>query len=254
MKRPLPPVLLTSCIHVADPGSVNLINPEERIHHTMESVEKWLHAFPAIRLVICDSSNYDFTPLVKSSFPSASIECLAFGANKDLVKFHGKGYGEGEIVRYALDHSIRLKETDFFAKCTAKLWVENFAECLEQWNGTFLCKMTFTNAFSLKATRIDHVDTRFYLAEKSFYKRYFMNAHMQLGHTIGMSIEDSFRDIILQNQMQGIVFRTPPMIGGVGGGTGKYYNISPVKKLKEYLRYWLLRLSPRWKPLFSQMQ
>lgn len=253
MSQVLPPVLLTSCIHVADPASVNLINPEARIHHTLESVEKWLLSFPEIKLVICDSSNFDFTPLINAGFPGATVECLHFEADKALVKLHSKGYGEGEIVRYALEHSSLLKESDYFAKCTAKLWVENFTECLTEWNGRFLCRATFKHVFSLKETQLDHIDTRFYLANRNFYNQYFLEAHMNLGGNTGIGIEESFLDVILRNHLEGIIFRTPPLIGGVGGGTGKYYNIRSSKKLKEYLRYRLLQLMPRWKSLFNHM-
>ena len=138
-----------------------------------------------------------------------------------------------------------------FAKCTAKLWVENFDECLKEWNGKFLCRATFTHVFSLKETCFDHVDTRFYLVSRNFYNQYLLDGHLNLGGHTGISIEENFRDVILRNQLQGVIFRTPPLIGGVGGGTGKYYNIRYSKKLKEYLRYQLVRLNPRWKSLFN---
>lgn len=251
MNSALPPVLLTSCIYIAD-YAVKLTEPTDRIKYTLESIEKWLSIAPGIRLVVCDSSGFDFSPLVKERFPGANLECLFFMADKNLVQYHGKGYGEGEIIRHALQNSVYLAQADFFAKCTAKLWVENFKECLKEWNGKFLCKATFSNVFSIKKTILDHIDTRFYLVNRNFYLKYLATAHINLGGTTGMGIEESFRDVILENQMKGVIFNTPPLIGGVGGGTGKYYNIRRHKRLKENLRYQLVRLSPRWKALFNQ--
>jgi hypothetical protein len=250
MNSTLPPVLLTSCIYIAD-YDVKLTDPTERINFTLESVEKWLRIAPGVRLVVCDSSGFDFSPLVKDKFPGTEIECLFFVADKNLVKYHGKGYGEGEIIRYALQHSDFLKQADFFAKCTAKLWVENFKDCLEEWNGKFLCKGTFSKVFSLKKTRFDHIDTRFYLVSKDFYFKYLIDAHMNLGGTTGMSIEDTFRDVVLLNKMEGVMFNTPPVIGGVGGATGKYYNTKLSKKLKETLRSKLVKLNPLFRHLFN---
>ncbi len=250
MKPSLPPVLLTSCIYIAD-YAVKLTDPADRINYTIESIEKWLNIAPSIRLVVCDSSGFDFSPLVKEKFPDAEIECLFFVADKDLVKYHGKGYGEGEIIRHALQHSAFLEQADFFAKCTAKLWVENFKECLDEWNGYFLCKATFTKVFSIKKTRFDHIDTRFYLASKDFYLKYLVTAHVNLGGTTGMSIEDSFRDIVLLNKMKGVIFNTPPVIGGVGGATGKYYNTKPSKRIKEKLRSKLVKLNSSFEQLFN---
>jgi len=122
---------------------------------------------------------------------------------------------------------------------------------LREWNGRFLCHATFTHVFSFKNTCFDHVDTRFYLASRDFYNQHLLDAHLNLGGHTGISIEESFRDVILKNQLRGIIFRRPPLIGGVGGGTGKYYNIRRSKKLKENLRYQVVRLSPRWKHLFN---
>ncbi|MFA6902690.1 MAG: hypothetical protein WC236_06390 [Gallionellaceae bacterium] len=253
MTSTLPPVLLTSCIYISD-YAVKLTEPTERINYTLESIEKWLGIVPGVQLVVCDSSGFDFTPLVKERFPHAQIECLCFVADKNLVKYHGKGYGEGEIIRHALQESIYLQQADFFAKCTAKLWVENFRECLKEWNGSFLCKATFLNVFSVKETVLDHIDTRFYLVSKDFYLKYLLNAHVNLGGTTGMGIEESFRDIMLSNNINGMIFRTPPVIGGVGGGTGKYYNTKFFKQIKEILRSKFVKSNPAFKHLFNISQ
>jgi hypothetical protein len=51
--------------------------------------------------------------------------------------------------------------------------------------------------------------------------------------------------------MRGVLFNTPPVIGGVGGGTGKYYNTKGSKILKENLRSKLVQLSPSFSNLFN---
>lgn len=250
MNTTLPPVLLTSCIYIAD-HAVKLTDPTDRINYTLESIEKWLKIVPYVNLVVCDSSGFDFSPLVQEKFPHANVECLFFIADRDLVKYHGKGYGEGEIIRHALQNSNYLKHATFFAKCTAKLWVENFNDCLKEWNRNFLCKVTFSKVFSIKKTILDHVDTRFYLVSKDFYSKYLLNVHVNLGGTTGMSIEDSFREVILGNNMKAVIFSTPPVIGGVGGGTGKYYNIKFTKIIKEILRSKFVKSNPSFRHLFN---
>src|SRR6267143_669388 len=117
MKLHLPPVLLTSSVVVMD-HSVTLKDPGQRVNYTLDSIEKWLNVSADIRLVICDGSGYDFSEIVKKRFPERRIECLFFENNKQLVERHGKGFGEGEIIKYALRHSLFIKEADWFAKCT----------------------------------------------------------------------------------------------------------------------------------------
>lgn len=245
----LPPILLTSCVIVSD-HSVSLKDENSRIRLTIESMEKWLAISPDLRLVICDGSNFDFSRIVLEKFPGAHIECLFFQNNKELVTLHGKGYGEGEIVNYALQNSACLKGSDFFAKCTAKLWVENFLECLQGWNGTFLCKGYFSDVFSFKRTQFSYVDTRFYLVKKSFYLKNLASTYLNVGGERGLSLEHCFRDVILEKKYSKVLFNVPAVICGVGGGSGTYYKNNLKRRLKESIRLRIVRRNMSFNYLF----
>jgi hypothetical protein len=249
MKSNLPPVLLTSCVIVSD-HSVSLKDANSRIRFTVESIEKWLAISANIRLVICDGSNFDFSEIVLEKFPEANIECIFFENNKGLVSLYGKGYGESEIVEYAILNSVYLKNSDYFAKCTSKLWVENFSECVKYWNGTFLCKGYFSNVFSFKKTQFEYVDTRFYLVTKSFYLKQLVSAHLNLGDERGLSLEHCFRDVILEEKLTKILFNIPPIICGVGGGTGTYYKNNLKRRIKENIRLRIVRRNNTYNFLF----
>lgn len=250
MKSNLPPVLLTSCVTVSD-HSVSLKDENTRIQLTIESIEKWLAQSSDLRLVICDGSNFDFSKIIRERFPKANIECLFLENNAKLVGLYGKGYGEGEIVNYALHNSAYIRESDFFAKCTAKLWVENFFECLNNWNGTFLGKGYFANVFSFKEIQFSYIDTRFYLVSKSFYSENLASAYLQLGEGHGLSLEHCFRDVILKNKYKKILFNVPPVICGVGGGAGTYYKNSLKRRIKEVIRLWLVKRNKCFNFLFA---
>jgi hypothetical protein len=245
----LPPILLTSCVIVSD-HSVSLKDENLRIRLTIESVDKWLAVSPNLHLVICDGSNFDFSRIVLEKFPGAQIECLFFQNNKELVSVHGKGYGEGEIVNYALQNSVYLQGSDFFAKCTAKLWVENFLDCIKGWNGTCLCKGYFADVFSFKRTRFEYIDTRFYLVSKWFYSKCLASAYLNVGGERGLSLEHCFRDVILKNKFGKILFNMPPVICGVGGGSGTYYKNNLKRKIKESIRLRMVRRDKSFNYLF----
>ncbi len=246
-----PPVLLTSSV-VAMDSSVQLKAEKLRIFHTLESIENWLNIFPEGKYVICDGSGYDFSKLVLENFPKANIECLHFENDINLIRIHGKGYGEGEIIRHALAYSKILGNAQWFAKCTAKLWVNNFLQCTEEWNGKFLCQAYFSNVFSFRASRIEYVDTRFYLVDKNFYQRHLSRAHLGIGGTNGISIEDRFLESLMLERMRGFIFNSPPVVCGVGGGSGKYYKNSLTRQLKERLRSRILAFNSRFKVLFNK--
>ena len=250
MNSHLPPVLLTSCVIVAD-HTVTLKDKDIRIRLTVESIGKWLAISPELPLVICDGSNFDFSDIVRERFPQARIECLYFQNNSQMVNLHGKGYGEGEIVNYAIAHSAYLKESDYFAKCTAKLWVENFLDCVREWNGTCLCKGYFADVFSFRRTQFDYIDTRFYMVGRSFYSKYLASAYLNVGGKRGLSLEHCFRDVILENKLGRILFNVPPAIHGVGGGTGTYYKNNLKRKIKEAIRLRIVRSNKTFNYLFE---
>ncbi len=248
------PILLTSSVVAHDTG-VALNDTAERLRLTLESLEQWLKLDPQLRIVLCDGSGFDFSRIVSEKFPLAEIECLHFENRQDLVNQYGRGYGEGEIVRYALAHSKFIANSGCFAKCSAKLWVENFAQCLSGWNGSILCKGVFLNVFSLfKNTTFSYVDTRFYIASCASYKKHLENAHFQINKEHGHSLEECFKDVFMKYNLEKILFNTPPVICGVGGGTGTYYNNSPTRKLKERLRLTMVRMNKKFTHLFSKDQ
>jgi hypothetical protein len=245
-----PPVLLTSCVIVSD-HSVKLKDKDSRIGLTLQSIDKWLAIAPDLRLVLCDGSNYDFSEIVRERFPGANIECLCFRNDVEMVRVHGKGYGEGEIVNHAIAHSAYLGESDYFAKCTAKLWVDNFLDCVAAWNGSCLLKGYFADVFSFKPTRFDYIDTRFYLVSKSFYSKYLASAYLNVGGERGLSLEHCFRDVILENRLGKILFNVPPLIHGVGGGIGTYYKNNLKRKIKEAIRLRIVKRHKSFKSLFE---
>lgn len=250
--HPNVPLLLTSSI-IAHDVAVRLKDTEARLHHALESVEQWLRIDPQLPIVFCDGSSYDLTADVQKRFPTATIECLAFENDQARVKEFGRGYGEGEIVRYAIRNSKLIRHAGCFAKCTSKLWVENFHECMQHWNGNLLLSGVFLNAFSPGwATVFRNVDTRFYVVSLPVYERYFLDAHVTMDSRAGHGLEDSFHDIFLRENFKKSLLPTPPVICGVGGGTGVYYRNRLLRILKDRLRLHLVRRKRQFKDLFAE--
>lgn len=244
------PVLLTSSVIAYDTG-VALNDTQERTDLALESIAQWLRVAPDTALVLCDGSSFDFGPIVAQRFPSANIECLHFENRQDLVKVHGRGYGEGEIVRYALHHSRLISKAGCFAKCTSKLWVENYQRCLSNWHGELLFKGVFLNVFSpFKETRFAYIDTRFYIISVAAYARYFENAHLNIDVRDGRGLEDCFFAKFQKNEICNALCTVAPVIQGVGGGIGVHYSNPLTRRIKERLRLWLVRKNKAFNDLF----
>ncbi|CAM8661104.1 hypothetical protein MCEMIEM13_01707 [Comamonadaceae bacterium] len=245
------PILLTSSVVVHDKG-VRLQDPTERARLAMESVKQWRSIAPQNPLVLCDGSGFDFQPMVAALPSGAAVECLSFQNNVSLVQEHGRGYGEGEIVRYALENSVLIESAGCFAKCTSKLWVENFSDSMRSWNGKLHIKGVFDHAFSpWQLTSLAYIDTRFYAMDIGTYQQYFQQAHESIRSKEGYGLEESFRDIFLKKQLRGCLMSPPPVICGVGGGTGAYYKNTALRQLKEKWRYQIIKRNPLFQNWFA---
>lgn len=248
---PVIPLLLSSSVVAYDKG-VRLQDTHARIHHAVEAVERWLALDPKLPIVICDGSSYDFSKEMQVRFPTANIECLHFENDQHLVRQFGRGYGEGEIVKFAIQRSLTIKKYGCFAKCSSKLWVDNFKACLSFWNGKILCKGVFMNIFSpFKKTYLSYIDTRFYICNTEFYIKHLLHAHHSINLPSGRGLEECFRDVIITNRMNHILMPIYPIIGGVGGGTGEYYRTPARRRIKEKFRIFIAKQFTNFKFLFS---
>jgi hypothetical protein len=214
-----PPLVLTSAVRPSAPF-VELSAPVRRVGLSLAAIGEWLNIDETLRIVICDGTGYDFSRDVKMNFPSSEIECLSFLNNRDSVARQGKGFGEGEIMNHALKHSQIVKSAECFAKCTAKLWVENYLECLDGFNGCFGCEKRYRH-FSL--TWADRVDTRFYLADKCFYRKVLSDCHRHVDDRAGYYLEHAFWNALKNNGLCDVWLRSRPIVCGVSGSTGKHY-------------------------------
>jgi hypothetical protein len=244
------PILLTSSVIAHDPG-VALKNTEARVRYALESVREWLRICPELQLVLCDGSGFDFTGLMAQHFPQAKVECLYFMNDQAMVLQRGRGWGEGEIVRHAIENSLTIRHAGAFAKCTSKLWVSNYLELLEVWNGSLLLKGVFLHVFSaVQKPVFDYIDTRFYVVSVATYTQLFVDAHLSIDQHRGHGLEQCFFEIVQKQQLQGILTARPPVIEGVGGGIGRAYQNPLKRRLKERLRSWLVRRNPAFYALF----
>jgi len=235
----LPPLLLTSCVAVSAKNT-QIIDLTLRIELTIKAIIKWISISKEIKIVICDGSNFDFTQIIHTTFPAQQIECLFFNNSSELVARYGKGYGEGEIINYALQKSSFMKNADFFVKCTSKLWVDNFFECLKYWNGTFLCDCYFSYMKRQKHMIFKSVDTSFYIVNKDFYIDHFSSAYLNVREAQRHWLEHCFRDIIIAKELKHFMLPVAPIVKGVSGSQGFENRYSLLDKAKDTLKRFLV--------------
>ncbi|WP_437880299.1 hypothetical protein [Pseudomonas sp. LRF_L74] len=192
---------------------------------TMMALLKFSELCRDIPIVICDGSGYDFSneqKLLKNKF--SNLEFLSFHNDSERVRTLGKGYGEGQIVCYALAHSEILKKYDDFAKCTSKLWVSNYRACVDGFTGmaAFLTAPFFSP---------DKVDTRFYIVNKAFYFEHLLHAHEKVDDLNGFHLEHAFFNAIRGMPYRRVLGKNIPETYGHSGSVGIHFKPSKIKNL-----------------------
>lgn len=219
-----PPLLITSAVRPASAELVELSSIDDRLAYTAEAITQWLKIFPDLHIVICDGSNFDLREFVLTQWPNASIEILFFLNDEEKVSQRGKGYGEGEIIAYALKHSKTLKRADRFMKCTSKLWVNDVEDLLEDCGPT---------QFHIRGRKTQEgiwvntwVDTRFYIVQKNFYRRHLLNTYKNVHREQKFFLEHAFLEkLVSLSSLPHILFPRKPEIRGVSGTSGLFYGL-----------------------------
>ena len=217
---------------------VRIKNPEERLDQYMDSLKFYIINTNIRKIVFCDNSGYGFNKeelYLLADRNHKEVEIIQFIGDKNSIEKYGKGYGEGELVKYALENSRLLEETDYFIKVTGRLKVRNINIIK---NKIDLNKIYFNKNVG------EHqlMDTVIYCIPKKIYIRYFMNAYKQVCDSEGRYIEQVFKDIIYSKDLK--IYNTPsyPFIEGFSGSTGDKYqkNIGKERKIYNLLSKWNL--------------
>ncbi len=217
-------LLITSSINtVAVPG-LAIRDSATRLLQTICGILCWLDCPSVQTIVFCDNSKpaYDFSRLIQEAESRGkTLEVLLFDYSKAILE-RGKSYGEGEVLRYAMDHSIFLRGDVAFFKITGRVFVENFEELRAMhardpvvfrapawtpWK-TFkphsLREILTTGAFTLRAswyrgrrgirTTPQTVWTRFFKCHTAFFRKHLLHAYEQTSDRHVYHLEHAYYD------------------------------------------------------------
>ena len=177
-----------------------------------------------MRIVICDGSGFDFTEVVRERWPHANIETLTFVNDIESVAKLGKGFGEGQIIDFALRNSRLMRRQKHFMKCTAKLWVGNIRHVLRDWTGDNNFVNLRKDPSGDNAMRTGKVNTRFFIVGRKFFDMHLRDAYLAVDRRRGHFIEHEFGDRLVRlNSNSSFAFATKPRIHGVSGTTGRRF-------------------------------
>lgn len=220
-------LLITGCIK-PNPNAfqLSLTDVNLRLQQYIDCI-KWSVEFTRfVNIVFVENSGY---PIDNGLIEFANkrrkrLEWLSFTGNEKMIASCGKGYGEGEIIEYALKNSVLLKEATYFCKLTGRLKVDNVNQFIK------LADMNETYFWTIGLNKIktisSGIETRFYGIPTKVYKAVFVDAYKDVFDKNGMWLERVFYHRYKATNINCRRIALYPDFSGQSGSMGVNYKLS----------------------------
>ncbi|MDB6008696.1 MAG: hypothetical protein JWL65_946 [Gammaproteobacteria bacterium] len=226
-------LLLTATI---DPGDTMMVvrrEPLLRLEDYRLALESWLSSEAAPKIVVCENSGYDLTPLKRLVTPRAGreVEFISFSGNQHGAT-RGKGYAEIGIIEHAMAKSELLSNSDVVVKCTGRLIVRNALRVL---------RSTASSDFDIMCTlkgNLTFADSRLFAATPAFLRDYLFPRVDMIDDNAGVHFEHALASATaraLADRKCWRPFPIFPRIEGISGSDGLVMTNSAVKSAAKTL-------------------
>jgi hypothetical protein len=121
-------ILLTATIDPKDMVLLKRNDPLVRQNDHINALRKWIET-ECSSIVFCENSGYkidEITNIMKQC-GTMKTEVLQFNG-QDFPKKFGKGYGGLLIIKYAIQHSNLIKDSDYVIKVSGRYFIKNIAK------------------------------------------------------------------------------------------------------------------------------
>jgi hypothetical protein len=168
-------------------------------------------------IVVCDATGTsvlnaeELAPLRKLG---VNIEQLAYQQDGALLAQRGKGFAEGQLIKHAVENSQLLRQSEYFFKCTGKMFCRNFAAIAELIARNNIGNM-FWRLFENSLVERNLVDARFFYTSIGDFKRLILPAYDQATESRILEYQLS---VGLDSLKRGTSFR--PQLSGFSGALG----------------------------------
>lgn len=213
-------MLVTGCVRpVEGQAYLALKDTAERLRQYRESLVYYFQNTNFKCVIFCENSGYPFD-LKELEYLAGNtgkeFEALTFIGDSEATRIRGKGYGEGEIVAHALEHSRWAGDIRSFVKVTGRLIVRNLEDIRRRLDASrfYINRLLIRNS-------PDTLDTRLYAIPNDLYRRHFLDLHKTV--TVVRPLERVFMERAIQEKVAFHCFPRYPEFRGVCGGDGMVY-------------------------------
>ncbi len=229
-------VIIVSGAIAPDPGvrQLTIRDNSIRLAQYKNSLEKLILAKTDAKIVFCDNSGYgteafeSLNELARQQ--GVQFETLSFKGDNRAVIAHGKGYGEGEIIKFVLANSKLAAGEEYMVKMTGRLVVDNIADIVRN----LKTDRVYFNVPNIH--RRDIYDTRLYAMSIKIFNSFFIDEYKKVDDDGGYILENVYTDVIRNNHLKVRNFPRYPRIVGQSGSGGIAYEYTEWKcKIRDIL-------------------
>ena len=220
-------ILMTACINPNGMCYTKIQDVNERLQQYVEAI-KWYLGNTTMRIVVVENTNYDMTEVLQEQVKTLRLEYLVFSGN-NYDKKRGKGYGEAQIIKYAMDNSkiIAEESNPIVIKVTGRLILRNInrlRKCVPN---------TVYAAIAGNYQGVMHLDSRVMVFTRYFLENYFFPRIEEIDESKYYIFERVVSWAVIDYVNDGNRFKEVPVplrIEGKSGTSGEAYALTLKKR------------------------
>lgn len=209
-------LLLTGSLRPSTTPFLTLTDPNIRINHYISAIKYYIYTSNFNRIVFADNTDSarEICFLITEAFNfQKKLEIISFAGNKSRVENQGKGFGECEIIEYALNKSKLISSDDLVVKITGRYEILNINKIFEKINTNYPSFIRVPGNNMIDAVVFSFLPTT--------WNAYFKSAIEMIDDNNGYYFEHVLYDLVKRNQMN--ISRLPyfPLFSQLSGTSGK---------------------------------
>jgi hypothetical protein len=236
-----PVVLLTATINCEDVILVDRRDRELREADYRWAIEGWMGVDGYDTLIFCENSGADLAKLEEyaASINKFEHRLIFLSCRKNAgARERGKGYGEMEIIRHAIDTVAELGPEQMILKVTGRYRARNAAHLISElkvMQGDIFCGMRFNLTFS---------NSGVFAITVNCFREYLLPQQESLDDSKGKCFEHVLADAVHATILSGgrwSPLPCDPSLYGFSGSQNMRFGYSYLSRLKSHIKGYLSR-------------
>lgn len=214
----LPVVLLTATVTPRNVPFLKRSDWRVRLSDYKVALQSWLTSRVSTDIVFCENSAFDLSELSwicsRATEFTGRIEMLSF-SDSDYDSARGKGFGELNIISWALKNSALLRSANRVLKVTGRIYVRNVNRLIGE-----IHKQSKPEVFCDLRRNLTFADSRVFCATQKFLREFLLPMHGIVNDTAGVYFENALARAVHSALSVGLRWAPLPRVPDLEGVSG----------------------------------